>query len=199
MWASPSVAAVRSCSAPNIIAAVEYIHVDLDGVRAGGVLIPEWEQDIDLVRARLSMMLNACCEGQATSKTGLAAAAAPTGWGGFYFGSNAAIGWADADLTLIETTAVLENRQSTFTDSLDDMDGYLAGVHLGGNVQHGALVLGGEISVSAGEIDGSKSPNCFADQGLFLTDPSSSARRRTNGCCSPWAGWATRRALGWPM
>ena len=32
---------------------------------------------------------------------------------------------------------------------------------MGGNVQHGALVLGGEISVSAGEIDGSKGPDCF--------------------------------------
>jgi len=143
----------------NIIAGVEYIHAEFDDARNGDfLLVSEWEQDIDIVRARLSMMLNACCEGQATSKTGFASAGAATGWGGFYFGSNAAIGSADADVSFEDF-----DDGTTFTDSIDDMDGYLAGAHLGGNVQHGALVLGGELSVSAGEIDGSKGPDCFAD------------------------------------
>ena len=144
----------------GIIAGVEYIHADFDDARNGsGETVFEWEQDIDIVRARLSLMLNACCdEAGAPSKTNMASVAAPGGWAGFYFGSNAGLGWADTDVSV-----PIDFDGTKATDSFE-LDGYLAGVHMGGNVQHGALVLGGEISVSGGEIDGSKGPDCFDEE-----------------------------------
>jgi len=144
----------------NIVAGIEYIHAQFDDARSGGgELVYEYEQDLDIVRARLSMMLNECCEAAAPSKTNMASAAAPGGWAGFYFGSHAGLGWADTDVSEDDFD---EAGTQTISDSFE-LDGYLAGVHMGGNVQSGAFVLGGELSVSGGKIDGSKGPDCFSD------------------------------------
>jgi outer membrane immunogenic protein len=142
----------------SMIAGVEYIHADFDDMRNGAsaATVIEWEQDIDIVRARLSLMLNDCCDGAGAAPSKMALASAPAaagGWGGLYFGSHLGYGWADADVSLV-----------LFDESLKDsfdLEGYIAGGHIGANLQRGNLVLGGELSVSAAEIDGSKTQDCL--------------------------------------
>ena len=145
----------------NVIAGIEYIHADFDEMRHGNGVLTTWERDMDLVRARLSLMLNACCENAAPSKMNLASAAA-AGWGGLYFGSHIGYGWADATVLAQDLLLLSQDFQGTavLTDGFD-LEGYLAGGQIGGNVQRGALVVGGELSVSAAEIDGSKGESCF--------------------------------------
>ena len=47
----------------GLIAGVEYIHAEFDGAQDGGVgILLDWEQEMDLVRGRLSYKFGGCCE-----------------------------------------------------------------------------------------------------------------------------------------
>jgi len=145
----------------NVIAGIEYIHADFDDTRHGNFVVTTWEHDMDLVRARLSLMLNECCESAAApSKMNIASAAA-TGWGGLYFGGHVGYGWADATVSAQDLSSTPQGFNTAVVTDSFDLEGYLAGSQIGGNVQHGALVVGGELSISAAEIDGSKGESCF--------------------------------------
>jgi outer membrane immunogenic protein len=75
-------------------------------------------------------------------------------WAGTYFGLHLGYGWADSDVTFVPSVGPL------FPDSLD-AKGWLAGIHVGHNIQLGGLVLGAELSYSKTGIDESKT-DCFA-------------------------------------
>jgi len=73
-------------------------------------------------------------------------------WSGMYFGGHVGGGWGDVDLTeslIIAAPGITPLRES-FT-----ADGWLAGVHLGGMKQFGALVTGVEFNLSGADISGS--------------------------------------------
>ena len=50
----------------GLIAGVEYIHAEFDGAQDGGGegFVPVWEQDLDIIRGRLSVKLGGggCCD-----------------------------------------------------------------------------------------------------------------------------------------
>jgi opacity protein-like surface antigen len=84
---------------------------------------------------------------------GVTQAQAQGPWTGPYFGLHA--GWGSADSTM-----VVDGGFAPFIASESiEAKGGLAGAHLGLNVQLGSIVLGGELSLSAASIDGSKG-NC---------------------------------------
>ena len=87
---------------------------------------------------------------------GVTEARAQGPWTGPYIGLHAGYGWAD-------TNIVNDTGTKLFPGSLD-AKGWLAGAHLGLNVQLGSIVVGGEFSLSSTGIDGSKA-NCFPTSG----------------------------------
>lgn len=78
-------------------------------------------------------------------------------WAGAYVGGHAGGGRGDADIAA--SAFIFPGIDPTSQDSFD-LEGWLAGAHIGANVQHGAWVIGGELSLSAADISGSRGPEC---------------------------------------
>ena len=75
-------------------------------------------------------------------------------WTGLYFGSHIGWGWGDVDLTENQRTPPVF---PITLSSSHDVDGWLGGVQIGGMKQFGPWVVGVEVSLSGGNINGSGS------------------------------------------
>jgi outer membrane immunogenic protein len=139
-----------------VIAGVEYLRVALDGkplMPALG-LHTGTDREIDLVRARLSVRPDQCC-GSGPLSVFASAAGVPAGhalWSGVYVGAYGGYGWGRERHT---DTRFLSGSIPAPVAYAYDLDGGLAGVQLGVNVQRGNFVFGGEVSLGGGEIKGS--------------------------------------------
>jgi outer membrane immunogenic protein len=77
-------------------------------------------------------------------------------WSGFYIGAHAGWGWGDTDWEQTEDIPPTPADDFGIGDSQDwDIDGFIAGGHLGWLFQTGNLVFGAEGSLSGTGIDGS--------------------------------------------
>jgi outer membrane immunogenic protein len=85
-------------------------------------------------------------------------------WSGFYFGAHVGGAWGDVDWKLKDSPFELLDEGSKFSQ---DIDGFIGGGHLGLQHQFGRWVIGGELSLSGGDVDGSSRfcdpPECDGD------------------------------------
>jgi outer membrane immunogenic protein len=72
-----------------------------------------------------------------------------------YFGSQIGYGWGTADIREDLIIAVPPGTPLLSARDKHDVDGWLAGVHLGAMKQFGSFVVGTDLALSGAEIDGS--------------------------------------------
>jgi len=85
--------------------------------------------------------------------------AQPYSWTGVYFGGQIGYGWGDTDSREDFFIAAPPGVPlASFSDS-HSINGWMAGVHLGAMKQFGPFVIGTQLSLSGGDIDGSTG-NC---------------------------------------
>ena len=85
----------------------------------------------------------------------------PTGvnWSGVYIGGHVGAGWGDVDWSILETpffNGADPKKDTAFPEGgriSHDIEGWLAGGHLGFNQQFGRVVGGVEVSLSGGDIE----------------------------------------------
>src|SRR5437899_1176684 len=85
--------------------------------------------------------------------------AQPYSWTGVYFGSQIGYGWGDTDSRENFFIAAPPGVPLVSFSDGHSVNGWLAGVHLGAMKQFGSFVIGTQLALSGGEIDGSTG-NC---------------------------------------
>jgi outer membrane immunogenic protein len=132
------------------VGGVEYLRVNFDGKPVGPAIYTGTDRELDLIRVRLSVKLDESAQGaRLPSSQGVVT---PTIWNGTYFGLHAGYGWGTED----HTDSFFLNASVPPPVSYGyDVQGALAGGHLGISRQFGSWVLGGEIALSGVSIDGS--------------------------------------------
>jgi outer membrane immunogenic protein len=116
--------------------------------------------------------------------------AAPFSWSGAYFGVHAGYGFGDSKLT--DNLPVIGGVALPTLSSSHEIDGFLGGLQLGARRQFGALVVGVELSASAGNINGSTG-DCLGITSLI------GAPAVANASCDSEVRWMSTALakLGW--
>ncbi|MGD9802187.1 MAG: outer membrane protein [Hyphomicrobiaceae bacterium] len=124
-------------------------------------------------------------------------------WTGVYGGIHAGGAWGDATLT--ENLPNLLGILPPSISSGHDMDGGIAGVHLGANKQFGNIVLGAELRLSGSDISGSNA-DCFGITtlagGLATADCNSSVNWVGSAMAKvgyAWDRWMLYGNIGWAV
>ena len=128
-------------------------------------------------------------------------------WTGTYFGLHAGHGFGDAKLR--DNLPTIGGVPLPILSSTHEVDGLLGGLQLGARRQFGSLVLGTELSMSAGNITGSSS-DCLGItsliNGLAPGAATASCRSEVNWVATALAklGWAHQNwlfygAAGWSL
>ena len=136
----------------GIVFGVEYLHLFFNQTRTVFVddvfnSLNSRLSDVDLVRGRLSVRWGG---GEGTA-VAAAPPAQPWTWTGVYAGAHGGWGRADVQQTLVLDSVAVAPQDLGGINA----DGWLAGGHLGLLRQWGMFVIGGEISVSLSNINGS--------------------------------------------
>ena len=76
-------------------------------------------------------------------------------WSGVYFGSQVGYGWGTADIRENLSIAAPPGTPLLSAGDKHDIDGWLAGVHLGAMKQFGSFVVGTDLALSGADINGS--------------------------------------------
>jgi len=137
----------------GFVAGIEYLHVNFNS-KPLVLFSTGTDRDVDLVRGRLSVKLDACCDAAYPSgmPTKAPAPSRVTQWGGVYAGGFAGYGWGNDDHT---DTRFLSFSVPPPTSYRYGVSGGVAGGFVGMNVQRGNIVFGGEISLGGADIKGS--------------------------------------------
>jgi outer membrane immunogenic protein len=143
--------------APGVIAGVDYVHLffrDNKTMFVDDVFesLNTKLKDADLVRARISVLTGAFGSASAGGMPGKAAplVVAAGIWNGAYAGLHAGYGWSTFDNTLVQDFAAPVQLLGGV-----DSDGWLVGAQAGIYRQYGSFVVGGELSASISDLDGS--------------------------------------------
>jgi outer membrane immunogenic protein len=120
-------------------------------------------------------VIAACCCVSGIAASGPVLASGPTpympfNWSGLYLGGHVGGGWANADWRVIsENSPFWDNSAGTGTKFTQDIDGWLGGGHVGVLHQFDRWVIGGELSLSGGNVEGSRLAPSVSNDDLRTT------------------------------
>lgn len=90
-------------------------------------------------------------------------------WSGLYLGGSVGGAWNDVDLTSVTAAGAATDRIPGDSFSTE-LDGYIAGGHVGLQHQFGNWLIGAELSLSGGDIEGSTRSTFGAADDVYRSD-----------------------------